>query len=199
MGLGNPGKRYENTRHNIGFVTVDLMAERYGIKVSRLKWKALTGEGLIAGRKTLIVKPQTYMNLSGESVSAVMDYYGMEPERLTVIYDDVDIPMGSVRVRKKGSAGTHNGMRSVIYSLQCDSFSRIRIGIGGRQDGELINHVIGGFRKQEIAAMEEAVRRAADAMACILEEDIDAAMNKYNVRAEKTGAQRKKDKDCEDE
>jgi PTH1 family peptidyl-tRNA hydrolase len=184
VGLGNPGRRYENTKHNIGFIALDQLAERNGIKVNKLKFKALTGEGEIAGARALLIKPQTYMNLSGESVLAAMSYYKAPPERLTVIYDDIDIPMGSVRIRKKGSAGTHNGMRSVISHLQCEDFPRIRIGIGGERGGRLTDYVIGGFGRKDLQPMREAVLRAVDAMECILKENIDLAMNRYNARPE---------------
>ncbi|MDR1136366.1 MAG: aminoacyl-tRNA hydrolase [Clostridiales Family XIII bacterium] len=182
VGLGNPGRRYENSKHNIGFITLDRIAERNGAVINKLKFKALIGEARIAGVKTLLVKPQTYMNLSGESVLAVMEYYKTPIEKLIVIYDDIDIPTGQIRIRKKGSAGTHNGMKSVIYNLQSEDFPRIRIGIGGTRDGDLINYVLGGFRKQEAGQVREAVLRAADAVECILTENIDIAMSKYNVR-----------------
>ena len=146
-GLGNPGKRYENTRHNIGFIALDLLAERNDIKINKIKHKALVGEGRISGQKFLLVKPQTYMNLSGQSVREVMEYYKEEIDRLVVIYDDIDIPSGTVRIRKKGSAGTHNGMRSIIYDLKSDQFPRIRIGIGNNRKGDLRDFVIGGFSK----------------------------------------------------
>ena len=121
-GLGNPGKKYENTRHNMGFTAIDLLAEKFGIKVNKLRFKALTGEGRIAGQKVLLIKPQTYMNLSGESVRMALDYYKEPPENLIVIYDDIDIPTGSIRIRKKGSAGTHNGMRNILYQIQSEVF-----------------------------------------------------------------------------
>ena len=124
-GLGNPGKKYENTRHNMGFITIDQLAEKHNIKTDKLKFKALVGEGRIAGQKVLLVKPQTYMNLSGESIREVMNFYKLEPENLIVIYDDIDIEAGTLRIRKFGSAGTHNGMKSVVYQLQSDRFPRI--------------------------------------------------------------------------
>ena len=149
-GLGNPGKKYENTRHNMGFITVDQLAEKHDIKVDKLKFKALVGEGRIAGQKVLLVKPQTYMNLSGESIREVMHFYKLEPENLIVIYDDIDIELGTLRIRKFGSAGTHNGMKSVVYQLQSDRFPRIRIGIGNQKKGDLVDFVIGGFSKEEV-------------------------------------------------
>jgi PTH1 family peptidyl-tRNA hydrolase len=185
IGLGNPGKRYEFTKHNLGFITVDILAERNGIKVKKLKFKALVGEGLVNGLHVLLVKPQTYMNLSGGSVAAAMDYYKLTPSALTVIYDDADIGFGSIRVRKQGGSGTHNGMRSIIYHLNDDSFSRIRIGIGNDDVKDLADHVLSGFQKEEVPIIEKAVLNAADAMECILREGIDIAMNKYNSSIEK--------------
>ena len=130
VGLGNPGKKYENTRHNMGFMAIDLLADKFGIKVDKIKHKALIGEGRIANQKVLLAKPQTYMNLSGESVREILSYYKVDVENLIVIYDDIDIPTGTIRIRKFGSAGTHNGMRSVVYQLKSDRFPRIRVGIG---------------------------------------------------------------------
>lgn len=189
-GLGNPGRKYENTRHNIGFIALDLLAERNDIKINKIKHKALVGEGRISGQKVLLVKPQTYMNLSGQSLQEVMAYYKEEIEKLVVIYDDIDIPMGTVRIRKKGSAGTHNGMRSVVQCLSSDQFPRIRIGLGDGRKGELKDFVIGGFSKEEKAPLEEAVRRAVLAAECIVEKGIDKAMNEYNVR-QKTSEKKK--------
>lgn len=185
VGLGNPGRKYENTRHNMGFIAVDLLAEKYGIKIDKIKFKALVGEGRIAGQKVLLVKPQTFMNLSGQSVVEVMNFYKEEIENLIVIYDDIDIPTGSIRLRKKGSAGTHNGMRNIVYLLGEDGFPRIRVGIGSQKKVDLINYVIGGVSKGEKELLEDALTRAADAAACIVEKGIDKAMNEYNVRQKK--------------
>lgn len=184
-GLGNPGRKYENTRHNMGFIAVDLLAEKYGIKVDKIKFKALVGEGRIAGRKVLLVKPQTYMNLSGESIREVMSFYKEGIENLIVIYDDIDIPTGTIRVRKKGSAGTHNGMRNIVYLLQDDNFPRIRVGIGSDKKVDLINYVTGGVTKGEKELLEGALVKAADAAAAIVEKGIEKAMNEYNVRPKK--------------
>ncbi len=184
-GLGNPGRKYENTRHNMGFIAVDLLAEKYGIKVDKIKFKALVGEGRIAGRKVLLVKPQTYMNLSGESIREVMSFYKEDIENLIVIYDDIDIPTGTIRVRKKGSAGTHNGMRNIVYLLQDDNFPRIRVGIGSDKKVDLINYVTGGVTKGEKELLEGALVKAADAAAAIVEKGIEKAMNEYNVRPKK--------------
>jgi len=182
IGLGNPGKRYENTRHNLGFITVDKIARENDINVNKIKHKALVGEGMISGHKVLLVKPQTYMNLSGESVREVFEYYKVDPEKLLVIFDDIDIPMGQLRIRKKGSAGTHNGMKSIIYQIQTDQFPRIRIGIGNDRKRGLISHVIGGFKKEEKTAIEDAVVRAAKAVTDILDIGIEKAMSEYNVK-----------------
>ena len=182
VGLGNPGRKYENTRHNLGFITVDQIAEKNGIPVKKLKFKALIGEGRIADKRVLLVKPQTYMNLSGESVRELVQFYKIPMEHLIVIYDDFDIAMGTIRVRKFGSAGTHNGMRSVIYQLGSDRFPRIRVGIGSGKKEDMIEFVTGGFQKEEVALLEDAVLRAAACVECILSEGIDIAMNRYNTK-----------------
>lgn len=181
-GLGNPGRKYENTRHNMGFLTIDKIAEEFGIKVDKIKFKALVGEVNFSGQKVMLVKPQTYMNLSGQSVREIMNFYKLPIENLTVIYDDIDIPTGSVRIRKSGSAGTHNGMRDIIYNLADSGFPRIRIGIGSDRRGDLADYVTGGFTKEEVPLLEDAVTRAAAAALSIVEDGIDRAMNKYNVR-----------------
>lgn len=187
VGLGNPGKKYENTKHNIGFITLDFLAEQNDIKINKIKHKALVGEGMISGQKVLLVKPQTFMNLSGNSVREVMDYYKADMDKLVVIYDDVDIPMGRLRIRKKGSAGTHNGMRSIIYDLQDDGFPRVRIGIGADRKMPLAGYVLGGFGKEEKTLMEDAVQRAAKAIQCLLDKGIDIAMGEYNVKPSAEG------------
>jgi len=183
-GLGNPGKKYENTRHNIGFITLDYLAERHDIKINKIKHKALVGEGRIAGQKVLLVKPQTYMNLSGESLREVMDYYKVDIEDMIVVYDDIDLPAGIVRIRKKGSAGTHNGMRSIVQHLGQD-FPRIRMGIGNDRRGDLVDFVLGGFSKEDREVLEPAVERAALAIESYVDEGIEKAMNKYNIKAKK--------------
>ena len=180
VGLGNPGRRFENTRHNLGFITIDRLAELHNIKVSKPVFKGLAGEGMIAGQKVLLLKPQTYMNLSGESVREAMAYYKMPLENLIVIYDDIDVATGKIRVRKQGSAGSHNGMKSVIYLLNRDDFPRIRIGIGSERRMRLRDYVTGGFSKEERPLLEEAVDKSVSAIVSILEEGIDMAMNKHN-------------------
>lgn len=181
-GLGNPGKKYENTRHNMGFITIDQLAEKHNIKVDKLKFKALVGEGRIAGQKVLLVKPQTFMNLSGESIREVMNFYKLEPEELIVIYDDIDIDAGALRIRKFGSAGTHNGMKSVVQQLGSDRFPRIRVGVGKQGKKDLVNHVLGGFAKDEVPLLEEAVTNAGLAVETILSDGIDMAMSQYNTK-----------------
>lgn len=166
----------------MGFMTIDYLAEKHDIKVNKIKHKALVGEGRISGQKVLLVKPQTYMNLSGESIREVMAYYKEEMENLIVIYDDIDIDAGAIRIRKKGSAGSHNGMKSVIYDLQSDRFPRIRIGIGNDKRMDLKDFVIGGVSKSERELLEGAVKRAALSAECIVEKGIDKAMNEYNIR-----------------
>ncbi|MBE6031609.1 MAG: aminoacyl-tRNA hydrolase [Clostridiales bacterium] len=196
-GLGNPGRKYEGTKHNIGFITVDALADRHGIQINKIKHKALVGEGFISGQKVLLVKPQTYMNLSGQSIREVMAYYKEDPENLLVIYDDVDLSMGRLRFRKGGSAGTHNGMRSIIYDLQQDNFPRLRIGIGGEVKGELASYVLGGFHGSDKELMEEAVKKAADGVECFLSEGIDKAMNQYNTSEKKKKKKEKEEGDQE--
>ena len=191
-GLGNPGKQYENTKHNVGFLTIDVLAEKLGIRVSKIKHKALPGEGFISGEKVILVKPQTYMNLSGESIREILSFYKADPERLVVIYDDIDLPMGSLRIRKKGSAGTHNCMKSIIYQIVSEDFPRVRIGIGGERKGDLADYVISGFRKEDRKTVEDSILRAADAVICTVEKGIDIAMGEYNTKAKKKSAQEKK-------
>ena len=180
-GLGNPGRQYEKTRHNMGFLVVDEFAAAHGIDVRRIKHKALIGEGRIAGEKILLVKPQTYMNLSGESLREVMSYYDVPMENLIVVYDDMDLETGTLRIRKKGSSGSHNGMKSVIYQLQSDEFPRIRIGIGSTSGDEWKDYVTGQVTEKEAGILAETIRNAAAALECILTDGIDIAMNRFNT------------------
>ena len=184
-GLGNPGKKYENTRHNMGFIAIDLLADAYDIKVDKLKFKSLVGEGRIAGQRVLLMKPQTYMNLSGEALREAVNFYKIDPEELIVIYDDIDIPTGTFRIRKKGSAGTHNGMRSVVYQLQTDQFPRIRVGIGTSGNADWKDFVTGKISGGEAKLLSETVRTAAESIDCIIESGIDTAMNRYNTGKKK--------------
>ncbi|MEG0392147.1 MAG: aminoacyl-tRNA hydrolase [Anaerovoracaceae bacterium] len=180
VGLGNPGKKYEQTRHNMGFLTIDCIAEARNINVNKLKHKALIGEGMVDGHKVMLVKPQTFMNLSGDAVSELVSYYKIAPEELIIIYDDLDIEVGTIRVRKKGSGGTHNGMRSVISRIGFSDFPRVRIGIGGKMKMDIKDFVTGGFGKEEKASLDKAIEQSAKAAIAIITEGIDAAMNKYN-------------------
>ena len=180
-GLGNPGNKYENTRHNVGFSTIDLLSSKHGIKVNKLKHKALTGEGTIAGNRVLLVKPQTFMNLSGESIRDIAEWYKLPMENIIIIYDDVDLNVGTVRIRPKGSSGTHNGMKSVIYQMQSDEFPRIRIGIGKAPEGwDLADYVLSRFSADEAGAIRESVERAADAAVSIVSDGVSTAMNQFN-------------------
>lgn len=180
-GLGNPGTKYANTRHNVGFDTINLLSDKYGIKVSKIKYKALVGDGTIKGEKVLLAKPQTYMNLSGESLREIMEWYKIPASRLIVIYDDVDLPLGKVRIRPKGSSGSHNGMKSVIYQLQTDEFPRIRIGIDKAPEGwELADYVLSRFNADERIVVNNSIIKAAEAAAAIIASGVDTAMNIYN-------------------
>ncbi len=180
VGLGNPGKKYDTTRHNVGFETIDLLAKRNNIDVKRLKHKALCGEGHINGKKVMLVKPQTFMNLSGQSLLDIVQFYKIDPKNIIVIYDDVDIEVGSIRVREKGSSGSHNGMKSIIYQIQTDEFPRVRIGIGRPQFGDLADYVLGRIPKDEKSLMLEVIEKAALACETIVTDGVALAMNKYN-------------------
>jgi len=186
-GLGNPGKEYENTKHNVGFHAVDKLAEAHNIKIQKIKFKALVGEGTFSDQKVLLVKPQTYMNASGESLREIMTFYKEPIEHLIVIYDDIDLDMGNLRIRANGSSGTHNGMRSIIYQLRMDGFPRIRIGTGGeRHEGEdLTGYVMNGFPKSRIREVEESIETAAKAAEAIVTMGVDKAMNRYNIKTKR--------------
>lgn len=180
VGLGNPGKKYDGTRHNVGFEAIEYLGYKNNIEINKIKHKALIGKGMIKGKKVMLVKPQTFMNLSGESLREILEYYDIDLSKLVVLYDDIDIDLGRLRIRKKGSAGTHNGMKNIIYLLQNDKFPRIRIGIGAPGNKGLIPHVLGKFGKDEKEDILISIRSAAEAVECMLEEGIDKAMNQYN-------------------
>jgi PTH1 family peptidyl-tRNA hydrolase len=181
VGLGNPGKKYDGTRHNIGFFTIDLLAEQLGIVVKKIKHKALIGEGYIGSERVLLVKPQTYMNVSGESLLDIMNYYKLTPEQFIVLYDDIDLDEGDIRIRPKGSAGTHNGMKSIIYQLNSDQFSRVRIGIGKPMGAmDLADYVLQRYAPQDAKRMAPACERAIEGVKLIVEQGINAAMNQCN-------------------
>ena len=180
VGLGNPGKKYDLTRHNVGFDVIDRLSRRHNISVNKIKYKALVGEGVIKGEKVLLVKPQTYMNLSGETVQSICNYFQVPMEKLIVIYDDVDTDFAKLRIRKKGSAGTHNGMRNIIYLIQKDDFPRVRIGIGKSNHLPLRDFVLQKFSKDEMIEMDGALDNAASAVETIMSDGIEIAMNRYN-------------------
>lgn len=181
VGLGNPERKYEGTRHNIGFETVEALARKNGISISKSKHKALIGEGIIKGNKVVLVKPQTYMNLSGESIREIVDWYKIDKSNLILVYDDIDLNPGELKIRPKGSAGTHNGMRSTIYHLQADNFPRVRVGIG-KPNGtiDLADYVLGKFKNDELDIIGEAISNAVVAIEAIMVEGIDFSMNRFN-------------------
>ena len=181
-GLGNPGREYENTRHNAGFASLDALAKRHGIELTTRKFQALAGSGYIDGQKVLLVKPQTYMNLSGESLRAACEFFKVDPEEgLIVIYDDISLAPGQLRVRKKGSAGGHNGIKNIIAQLGTQNFLRVKVGVGEKPAGwDLADYVLGGFSKEDEALVKEACEHAAEAAAEILTDGPDKAMNDFN-------------------
>ncbi len=181
-GLGNPGKEYEYSRHNAGFLCLDIICNKYGIKTDRLKYRALTATALIEGHPCLVMRPQTYMNSSGDAIKEAADFYKIPPEKVIVIYDDISLPMGTLRIRRKGSAGGHNGIKSIIAQLGSDNFPRLKIGVGERKDPDmdLKDHVLGKFSKEELATLKDTMGRAAEAVAYVLNGDVDGAMSKYN-------------------
>lgn len=181
-GLGNPTAQYEKTRHNVGFDVIDVLAEKYNINVNEKKHKALCGTGIIQGQKVLLVKPQTFMNLSGESIGAVLNFYKLEPEtELIVIYDDISLEPGRLRIRKKGSAGGHNGIKSIISHVGTQEFLRIKVGVGEKPQGwDLADYVLGRFSREERALVEEAFEKAAEAVGYMVNEEVEKAMNLFN-------------------
>lgn len=183
-GLGNPGRQYEMTRHNIGFHTIDYIADKKGVKVNKLKFKALFGETVIGGEKAYLIKPQTFMNLSGDSIIEFARFYKVPAENIIVISDDISLETGRIRVRAKGSAGGHNGLKSIIYQLQSDNFPRVKMGVGEpeHKDYDLADYVLGRFTKEEIPVMEDAIIKASGAVEEIIKNGAPSAMNKYNSR-----------------
>lgn len=180
-GLGNPGSQYAATRHNVGFMAIDRLADRWGIAVSRSKCKALVGEGNVQGEKVYLIKPMTYMNLSGEAIRAFIDYYKAELSDFIVIYDDLDTPLGQIRLRYKGSSGGHNGIKSVIQHTGTEQFNRIRIGISRPAPGrEVIDYVLSPFSKEETKLLEPVLEKTCDAVEFLLKEPFEKAMAKFN-------------------
>ena len=182
FGLGNPDKEYDKTRHNIGFDVIDELASQMGVEVKTKRHKALCGIGNIGGEKVILVKPQTYMNLSGESVRELVDFYKIDPEEeLLVIFDDISLAPGNIRIRKKGSAGGHNGIKNIIAMTGTENFKRIKVGVGEKPAGwDLADHVLGRMSEEDRAAFEEAVKESVKAVEMILEDEIDQAMNDFN-------------------
>ncbi len=182
VGLGNPGKKYVGTRHNIGFEALDAVAAKYGIDIKKAKFNAIYGEGMIEGEKVVLVKPQTFMNLSGEAVREFREWYKTDNSQIIIIYDDVSLPVGKMRIRPKGSAGGHNGMKSIIYQLNSEEFPRIRIGIGSPENPEfdLADYVLGKFTKDEVKELVEIAINTAEAVGEIIKNGLEKAMTKFN-------------------
>ena len=182
VGLGNPGRNYVGTRHNIGFEAVDTLCAKFDIKMNKEKFRAVCGEGRIAGEKVFVAKPQTYMNLSGESVREIRDWYDIEENHILVIYDDISLPVGKLRMREKGSAGGHNGIKNIIYQLETDVFPRIKLGIGAPEHPEydVKDYVLGRFSKEEVDILIPVVIRAAEAVETWIAKGAQTAMNQFN-------------------
>lgn len=187
IGLGNPGKEYENTRHNAGFNSVDAIAKKYGIDISKNEFKSKVGQGFIDNQKVILVKPQTYMNNSGEAVREVVDFYKLDSSSdIIIIYDDISLDVGMIRVRDKGSAGGHNGIKSIIAHLGSEAFLRIRVGVGDKgENGDLVKHVLGTFKGEDENTIKESYEKAADAATLILNDNLEKAMNIYNKKVPK--------------
>ncbi len=181
IGLGNPEKDYSNTRHNMGFNTINKIAKQYEIEVIKTKFKGLYGSGIIEGEKVILLKPQTFMNLSGESVKEIIQFYKVDEEQIIVIYDDIDIEPGTIKIRKAGGPGTHNGMKSVVHELNTQNFKRVRVGIGSPiEKADLIEYVIGAIPEEEKEKLEKGTELAKEAVIEIIKNGIDIAMNKFN-------------------
>ena len=182
IGLGNPENRYNGTRHNIGFEVIDQFAEINDIEIKKTKHKALIGEGFVGGKKIMLVKPQTYMNLSGESALDVVEYYDVPLENLLIIYDDIDLEVGKMRIRSKGSAGTHNGMRSIVQLLQETEIPRLRMGIGRPEKQDLVSYVLGKFTPEERMELKDTLKKAGQAIEVFISKGVTEAMNQFNQK-----------------
>ena len=183
VGLGNPGKKYEHTRHNAGFEVIDILADRMGINVEESKHKGLLGRGMLEGQKVVLVKPQTFMNLSGECVREVSDFYKVAEDEIIVIYDDISLDPGQLRIRAKGSAGGHNGIKNIIAQLGTQVFPRVKVGVGEKpRMMDLADYVLSRFSKEDQGKMDDAFKEAADAVAMMVSQGVEPAMNKYNTK-----------------
>lgn len=182
VGLGNPGKQYELTRHNAGFLFTDLLADKNGVKINKIQFKAVTASLTLGGVKCLLMKPQTFMNNSGEAVRQAASFYKIPPERILVVFDDISLPCGRLRIRRKGSDGGHNGIKSIIYHLNSDAFPRVKLGVGEKPhpDYDLADWVLSQFKKDELALLHEAAEKACSAAELIVAGDIDKAMSNFN-------------------
>lgn len=180
VGLGNPGPEYERTRHNVGWQVVDAFARKFRIEVSRHEKNALTGSGRVAGGSVMVAKPLTYMNLSGDAVRLLLNAYLESPQEMIVVYDDIDLPLGRLRIRANGSAGTHNGMRSIVSAIQSENFPRLRVGIGASEQGRLRDYVLDEFTLDEQPVVGRAIDRAVDALLLFARGDLKRAMNQFN-------------------
>ncbi len=181
VGLGNPGQKYENTRHNMGFLAVGLLAQRWNIPVKKMKFQSVYGQGTARGKRVLLLTPQTYMNLSGQAVHACAEFFKVPTQRVLVIYDDAALPTGKLRLRVSGSDGGHNGIKNILYHLHTDAFPRLKIGVGDKREGQdLADHVLSGFSKAEQEVMRLTLDRACDAVELVLDEGVEAAMNRFN-------------------
>lgn len=181
VGLGNPGMQYEITRHNIGFIAIDRLADKHNISVNKSKFKALVGEGTIGGEKVILMKPQTYMNLSGESIVACKSWYKLENEDIIIMYDDVSLGVGDIRIRKNGSSGGHNGIKSIIAHLSTEVFPRVKIGVGEKPKGwDLADYVLGKFTPDDMKILDERLKAVCEAVETMVLKNIDTAMNNYN-------------------
>jgi PTH1 family peptidyl-tRNA hydrolase len=185
VGLGNPGSEYQSTRHNMGFAAIDYISEKQGIPVKKSKHQALIGEGTLGGERVVLVKPMTYMNLSGDAVSALARWYKVEPADILVIYDDMDLPVGQMRLRPSGSAGGHNGMKSIILRLSSDQFPRLRIGIGRRENNDTIDYVLGKLNSEEQEIQFKLLGDVCDAVVMFVKNGLEPAMNRYNRKPSK--------------
>ena len=179
-GLGNPGLKYVNTRHNVGFEMLDTIASYYNIKVKKVKYKALIGEGEIGGERVILAKPQTYMNLSGESVREIAEYYKIPSENIIIVYDEAALPVGKIRIRPKGSSAGHNGIKSIIYQLKTEDFIRIRVGISSAGEDDMVNFVLGKLSKDEVKQLVEIAKQMPDIVKTIITSGYEKAMNLYN-------------------